>query len=257
LAEELKPGTLIFVIGSLLQPAIDSAAKHLPPGAHFVAGHAVITGVGPTPTPRADLFERAVFALTAGVSTDPSALQLASDFVERVGATARFVDAQEHDGIIAGVEQLPALLAAALMRASATGAGWQEARRLAGRHFAAATEVGHDAEGLYAALQANRQNVVLKLGQIRQELAEWQSLLEAEDDPSTAQTESRPTEEEKVNPLRAALKDAVQAREIWETQAVLKNWDEQPSAPAQSVESSGFLRQMFLGGLGNRQRKGK
>jgi prephenate dehydrogenase len=249
LAEELKPGTLIFVIGSLLQPAIDSAAKHLPAGVHFVAGHAVITGIGGAPTPRADLFEKAVFALTAGVTTDASALQLASDFVERVGATPRFVDAQEHDGIIAGVEQLPTLLAAALMRASANGAGWQEARRLAGRHFAAATEMGSDANGLYAALQANKQNVLLKLTKMRQELAEWQSLLEAES--------TTPAEEGKLQPLLAALKDAVQARESWEAQAFLKNWDDQPSTPAATPESAGFLRQMFLGGLGNRQRNRK
>lgn len=252
LAEELKPGTLLFVLGSLLQPAIDSAAKHLPAGTHFVAGHAVITGVGAAPTPRADLFERAVFALTAGVNTEASALQLASDFVERVGATPRFVDAQEHDGIIAGVEQLPALLAAALMHASAGGGGWQEARRLAGRQFAAATEMGRDADGLFAALQANKQNVLLKLTKMRQELAEWQRLLEAEGNEGAA-----PAEEGKVNPLLAVLKEAVQAREGWEAQAMLKNWDEQTNTPAAPAESSGFLRQMFLGGLGNRQRNRK
>lgn len=252
LAEELKPGTLLFVLGSLLQPAIDSAAKHLPAGTHFVAGHAVITGVGAAPTPRADLFERAVFALTAGVNTEASALQLASDFVERVGATPRFVDAQEHDGIIAGVEQLPALLAAALMHASAGGGGWQEARRLAGQQFAAATEMGRDADGQYAALQANKQNVLLKLTKMRQELAEWQRLLEAEGNEGAA-----PAEEGKVNPLLAVLKEAVQAREGWEAQAMLKNWDEPTNTPAAPVESSGFLRQMFLGGLGNRQRNRK
>src|SRR5687767_6362103 len=35
LAEELKPGSLIFAIGSLLQPAIEVAEKHLPAGVHF------------------------------------------------------------------------------------------------------------------------------------------------------------------------------------------------------------------------------
>lgn len=256
LAEELNPGTLIFAIGSLLQPAIESAAKHLPAGAHFVAGHAVITGVGATPTARADLFEKAVFALTAGVNTDGSALQLASDFVERVGATPLFVDALEHDGIMAGVEQLPLLLAAALMRASAAGTGWREARRLAGRHFAGATDLGSDGAGIYAALQANKQSVVLKLKQLRQELAEWQRWLEEEVEAGPAQSAGE-NETAPSGPLLAALQEAVQARQMWEAQAILKNWDEQPVAPATSAESSGFLRQMFLGGLGNRQRKGK
>jgi prephenate dehydrogenase len=254
LAEEVKPGTLIFAIGSLLLPAIERGAKHLPDGVHFVAGHAVVTGISTTPSARPDLFEKAVFALAAGVKTDPAALQLASDFVERVGATPLFVDALEHDGVMAGVEHLPMLLAAALMRSSASGAGWREAKRLAGRHFAEATDVGGDAAALFAALQANKQNIVIKLQKMRQELAEWQALLESDGDAITASADAQAVT---VHPLLAALTEAVQARTSWETQVILKNWEEQPDAPAAKVESSGFLRQMFLGGLGSRPRKGK
>jgi prephenate dehydrogenase len=254
LAEETKPGTLIFAVGNLLQPAIESGAKHLPAGVHFVAGHAIVTGIGATPSARADLFEKAVFALAAGVNVDPAALQLASDFVERVGATPLFVDAFEHDGVIAGVEQLPMLLAAALMRSSAKAAGWREARRLAGRHFASATDIGSDAVGLLAAIQANKQSVLVKLQSLRQELAEWQALLEAEED---AQGGDAAADEGQAKPLLAALTEAVQAREMWETQVIVKNWEELANAPASAVESSGFLKQMFLGGLGNRQRNRK
>jgi len=49
---------------------------------------------------------------------------------------------------------------------------------------------------------------------------------------------------------------AVQERQSWETQTIVKNWEEQPAAPA-TAEASGFLKQMFLGGLGNRQRNRK
>jgi prephenate dehydrogenase len=262
LAEEIKPGTLVFAIGNLLLPAIESSAKHLPEGVHFVAGHAIVTGVGSIPSARADLFDKAVFALAAGVKTDPAAVQLASDFVERVGATPLFVDALEHDGVIAGVEQLPKLLAAALMRSSAKGAGWREARRLAGYHFASATDIGSDAASLLAALQANKPSVLLKLRALRQELAEWQALLEAEGDDVSGEedqldTKSGTKADAKVNPLMAALTEAVHARDTWETQVIVKNWEEQSNAPATVAESSGFLKQMFLGGLGNRKGKSK
>src|SRR5690606_9108585 len=59
LAEEVKPGTLILTLTSLLQPAIDAAARHLPTGVHFVAGHPVLTSFDGTPAPSADLFEQA------------------------------------------------------------------------------------------------------------------------------------------------------------------------------------------------------
>lgn len=240
IGEELQPGTLVFTLSSLLQSALDLAGRHLPEHAHFVAGHPVVTGVGGGLSPRADLYEKATFALAAGLHTDPSAMQLASDFVERVGAMPLFVDAQEHDGISAGVEQLPLLLGAALMALSARGAGWREARRLAGRHFAGATDIGENAGQLFESLRANKQNLLYCLGQMQQELNGWVALLEAEDE------EGRP------HPLRGALEEAVQARRTWEDQALIRSWNESP-APQPPAESPGFLRQMFLGNLGKRQ----
>ena len=256
LAEEIKPGTLVFAIGNLLEAAIASGVKHLPAGVHFVAGHAIVAGVGSVPSARADLFEKATFALAADVTTDPAALQLASDFVERVGATPLFVDAQEHDGVIAGVEHLPMLLAAALMRTSAQASGWREARRLAGQHFANATDVGGDAAALFAALQANKAGVLMKLRTLRQELGEWQALLEAVDSVDVGEDDTTSADGKESKPsLLAALTEAVAARETWETQVIVKNWEEMPSGPT-AAESSGFLRQMFLGGLGKgNQRK--
>jgi hypothetical protein len=148
------------------------------------------------------------------------------------------------------------LLAAALMRSSAKSAGWREARRLAGRQFAGATNIGSDAAGLYAALKANKQSVLLKLQSLRQELAEWQELLETDGELApvaegkTAGKADGKEAKPLPTPLMAALKEAVQARETWETQVIVKNWEEQPNAPAAAAEASGFLKQMFLGGLG-------
>jgi prephenate dehydrogenase len=237
LAEDLKAGTLVFAITSLLQPAIALADRLLPVGVHFVAGRPVVTGVGTMVRARADLYEEAVFALAPGLKTEAAAVQLASDFTERVGAKPLFVDAQEHDGILAGVEQVPTLMAAALMRVSAEGAGWREARRLAGRAFANSTDTGDNAKAIFATLQANRQNVALKLQQLRHELAGWQELLEAE------------AEAGETHPLLAALEQAVAERSQWEGQALIKSWDEAPSAASATAESSGFLRQMFLGNM--------
>lgn len=243
LAEDAKPGTLFFAIGNLLQPAVGIAERYLPEGAHFVAGHPIITGVGGLPTARPDLFEKAVFALAAGVKTDPSALQLASDFVDRVGATPLFVDATEHDGIMAGVEQLPQVVAAALMKMSASGEGWREARRLAGQAFAAGTDMGDDAAALYASLRANRQNLLFRIRQLQQELGDWHDLLAGDDIA------------DKTSPLLGALEKAVEARLTWEGQAILKSWEDKPAASSQGVEAGGFFRQMFLGNLGGRRNK--
>jgi prephenate dehydrogenase len=239
IAEELQPGTLVFTINSLLQPAIELAAEHLPGHARSVAGHPVITGVGALPTARADLFEQATFALAAGLKTDPAAVQLASDFVERVGATPLFVDGEEHDGISSGVEQLPLVMGAALMALSARGAGWREARRLAGQHFAGATAIGENPEQLFETLRANRQNLLFRIHQVQQELSDWAALLGAE------------AEAGQPHPLLEALQQAVEARSAWEGQALIKSWSDAP-APQPTSEGPGFLRQMPLGSMGKR-----
>lgn len=239
IAEDLKPQTLVFAAVNVMQPAIKLAAEHLPKGTHFVAGHPVLSGIGGPLTARADLFQEITFCLAPGLDTQPSAVQLASDLVERVSAKPLFVDALEHDGIIAGVEQLPQVVAAALMQLSATSAGWREGRRLAGRPFAQATDLGHNAEELYSAWQNNRANLLLRVEQLVQELTHWQTLLAAEP-PSGGD-----------DPLLTVLKSVVDKRLTWEGQAILKAWDEAPQSP--QVQGRGMFQQMFFGGLMGRK----
>lgn len=240
LTEDLQPGVMLLALGSLLQPLLTAAEAHVPAHAHFVAGHPVLPNAGGVQTPSAGLFTGATFALAPGLRTDPSAVQLASDFVERIGAQPFFVDPLEHDGIMAGVEQLPQVVAAGLMQLSAGSPGWREARRLAGRAFAQSTEFGHSAPQLHAALRANRELVLLRLRQLQQELAAWAAVIEAQ-----------PAEGE-ADPLLANLEAVVDARAAWAEQVARHNWEELPASGAKKVEGSGMLRQMLFGNLGRR-----
>lgn len=238
--EDLRPDTLIFVVGDILQPAADLLAAQLPGHGHAVVGHPILNGVGGAIAARADLFDQAVFVVAAGAGTDPAALELASNLVETIGAQPLFMDPLEHDGIIAGVEQLPQLLGAALMHMAAGAPGWMETRRLAGRIFAQTTQPGRSPAHLYAALSANRAQLLPRIAQFERELAAWKQWLDA------------PPADGQEHPLQVALADAAAEREKWETQAALKNWDE-PAQAAEENQAPNFLRQMFLGNLGSRR----
>lgn len=239
--EDLRPETLLFAVTNVMQPTIDLAAKQLPPETHFVVGHPILTGIGAPLTARADLFDEVTFGLAPGQHTDPSAVQLASDFVERLGAKPLFVDAREHDGIIAGVEHLPQLLAATLMRLSASGPGWREARRLAGRTFAQATELDGSASQLFGALLNNRENLLQRIDQLQQELATWRELLEQE------------AVAEEKHPLLTILEQVVEQRQLWEAQAFLKRWEDMTTTSNSTPEGRGMFRQMFFGNMGGRR----
>jgi prephenate dehydrogenase len=235
MAEGLKPGALLMAAVNVMQPAIEIANTRLSDAVHFVAGHPILTGVGGSLSPRADLFEDAVFCLAPSLNADPNAVQLASDFVERLGANPLFVDAQEHDGIIAGVEQLPQIMAAALMRTSISSPGWAEAQRMAGRRFAQATELGSSADQIFSSLETNRANLAYRIEQLQRELGEWKRLLEMD------------APEEGEHPLLTALKKVVRSRNEWEIHAELKRWDLAPTVTGDEPEQRGFMRQMFLG----------
>ncbi|NJN81577.1 MAG: prephenate dehydrogenase/arogenate dehydrogenase family protein [Caldilineaceae bacterium] len=240
LADTLEPGTMILTLSSVMQPVIDLAARHLPEHKNFIVAHPILSGIGGALQVRGDLFDDVVFALAPGLQTDPNAIQLASDFVARVNAQPLFVDALEHDGIMAGVEHLPLMMAVSLTHTLASAPSWREAKKLAGRRFAQASDMGDSTAQLYGALHANRANLLLRIRQLREDLAEWQELLEVD-----------PPEGEE-HPLMGRLKEVIEARRSWATQAMLKNWDDAPE-PQEKVESSGLFRQMFFGNLMNRR----
>lgn len=241
LADTLDPKCLVLALHTLLQPTLDAAARALPAQHPVVAGHVVLTEL-PT-TPHSALLKDATFCLAAPSTVDAAAFGLASDFVERIGAKPHFVDASEHDGIMANVEQAPQLLGMAMMAASATASGWQEAQRLAGHRFAAVTETNASAVDLFHGLQANRDHVRRRLQQLQAMLEDWQDLLMAE------------PEEGKPHPLLTALQEAEKYHTAWASQLVTKDWSDLPPDASTSEQGGGIFRQLFLGNWGRRLNK--
>ena len=237
LAETFRPRSLVLILGSALVPAQALASEHIPAEVSYVLGHPILTGIKAPVTERADLFKDGLFCLVPGPETSAEALQIAHNLVEHIGGVPHYLDVAEHDGLIAGVEHLAHLLAAAYMHSAATGAGWQDARKLAGRVFHNASDMAHSPEQLGSTLWANREYVQTWLQIVQRELAAWQELLQAED----------------REPLLDQIEKVHAARQKWLREAALQDWSE-AIVPDASATSGGIMRQMFLGGLGRRRR---
>jgi prephenate dehydrogenase len=236
--ENLREGAVIFCISDVMQPMLDFAKRALPSHLHFVVGHPIYTGLGTVLDPRADLFEEIQFCIGADVETEPGALELVNNLISRVGATPLYVDAAEHDGIIAVVDHLPRLLGAALMVTSSANPSWRDSKKLAGRQFAQSTDIGPNGKELARTLFVNREHLVRSLDQIEDLLKNWRQILATEDEEG----------------LRALLTTAAEERVRWERQARLKDWDR--VVEFEKEDQPGMLRQMFFGGLmGNRNQK--
>ncbi len=238
LTDTYKSESLVLILTSVMQAALELARDHVPANVSYVLGHPILTGINAPVTERADLFADILFCLAPGPDTAADALRVAHNLIEHLGAKPHYLDPAEHDGLIAGVEHTAHVLAGAYMQAAAKGTGWYDARKLGGRVFYHATDLTRSPEQLSSSLLANRTYIVTWLDIMQQELATWRQLLELGD-------------EEALNALAA---EAHVARMDWEKGAALQEWGETVQA-SESQTSGSIMRQMFLGNLMSRRRR--
>ena len=232
IGEDVAEGAVILGIGAVMQPALQIASDNLPEGIHFVAGRPVYVDVSSQPEPRSDLFKDCTFCIGAATQTASSALELVSNLLARLGAKPLYIDPLEHDGIVASVDQLPEILAAALFQGAFEAPGWSESQKLAGRRFALSTSLDASAAELAAALFANRDTVLQRMDHLAALLESWRGHLSAED----------------AKPLEEALDGLVDGRAKWERDAKLRDWD-RLTEPTSREDYGSTMGQMFFGSL--------
>lgn len=230
--EDVADGAVIFSIGTVMQPALEIARSRLPGHVHFVVGRPVLTDISGQPAPRVDLLNESTFCIGAGPQTEPSALELVSNLLARLGAKPLYIDPTEHDGVVSAVEQLPEMLAAVIFQTASAAPGWDDSKKLAGRRFALSTGLDASAEELAADLYANRAALVQRLDQLSAMLTDWRQLLAADDSAA----------------LQENLEGLMQKRGQWEQEAKLRDWDRLIDQPSRE-EQSNSLGQMLFGNL--------
>ena len=234
----LKPGTVILDTSPLKTPSIEWARANLP---HEPEIAAYMVGVTPILNPdvlidpnlevdgaRADLFDKGTMILAPAPDCPPEAVQLASELAYILGTAVHFMDPAEHDGLIAAMEGLPAILGASLFRTISGADAWDDLRRMANPSFGLATHhlrFQHP-DSLWSLLQYNRENVARYLGQLIETLdALRDSLLNDEEGLA----------------LEAVLVDGATKYEEWEGHRLANRWEAQPD---EAVPSEGFMSTM-------------
>lgn len=228
----LKSGCVVTDTASVKAPVLAWAREALPPNVHFVGGHPIaamrmpwrddVESTRDPDTPSAAHFHKGIYCLTPATDAPPEALQTVSDLAQAVGANPYFLDAAEHDGLNAGVEGLPLLLAVALQATASSSPSWREMLRLAGADYAAVTQrLRGEAGDLAELLTLNAANNQRWIDAFLNHLSALRELLTKEDDEQ----------------LRGVLADALEAH---------AGWTHQSAQPA-SVDYSDFgvTRMMF------------
>lgn len=142
LATLARPGAVVTDTASTKQQVLSWAQTLLPESVQFVGGHPMAGNVNAGPW-EADgaIFENATYCLCPLARTARQAVEAVVKLVEQIGATAYFIDPDEHDGLVAAISHLPYLTAVAVVNAVAGGSSWREAATLAAGGFATASHL--------------------------------------------------------------------------------------------------------------------
>lgn len=235
---ELKAGCLVMDTATLKVPVLKWAEEYLPPGVNFVGGHPVLGAhscidAASEDGSRADLLRGSLFCVLPAAAASEEGIHLATDVVRLLDAKPFFIDAAEHDGLVAGVEQLPMVLAMSLLRAMAAESSWREMRKLAGPTFEDVTRaLSQDLAGTRDTLLLNGDNTVRLIENWVEELYVLRELLQDRNEKG----------------LQQLMEAGVTAHQAWLKDRGIGLW-EQPQQP-EIPSGGGFLGRML--GIGRK-----
>lgn len=235
---DLKPECVVVDAGPQMVAPARWAAELLPQGRYFAA-------LSPAVKPEylldhekgidaahADRFKGSLAVITTPTGASAEVLQLLTDLASLVETYPFFADPLEFDGLMASVDLLPRLSAAALMNAVSDQPGWKESRKLAGEAFAIATEPASrplEYADFGAAAHLNRDNALRALDHMIAALQEIRQTLTA-DDPAA---------------LKEVLGRAMDSRKEWLNQRERGNYEKGEERP--QIPSAGEMMGRLIG----------
>jgi prephenate dehydrogenase len=132
----LSRGSIVTDTASTKARVMDWAKQALPSSVSFVGGHPMAgketSGVE---TADGDLFQGCNYILIAGSGASEEARDGVAAMVRRIGANPLYMDAAEHDMLVAGISHLPLLISVALVGVTTKSSMWPKMATLAASGF--------------------------------------------------------------------------------------------------------------------------
>ncbi|HYE72065.1 MAG TPA: prephenate dehydrogenase/arogenate dehydrogenase family protein [Blastocatellia bacterium] len=181
---QIKAGAIVTDAGSTKAEISRVARESLPTGVTFIGGHPMAgsehTGLEYA---RADLFDRATYALTFESDTDEDHLNQLKQLIEAIGARLLVTQPDAHDAAVALISHLPQLTSTALavlldkdqtdleLARWLAATGWRDMTRLAGSSWSVWRDI----------CLTNQPNIITVLNDLISELQNLKDALEQRD----------------------------------------------------------------------------
>ena len=133
IAPHLSDGAAVTDVASSKRLVLQWAAEHLPRYCSFVGGHPMAgkTEQG-VENAEAGLFQGAPYAVVPQTNASDTAVRSVLGLVEAIGATPRFMAADEHDDLVAAVSHMPIVASNALFTMLRYTESWADFGKIAG-----------------------------------------------------------------------------------------------------------------------------
>lgn len=136
IGESLVEGCIVTDTASTKAQVMGWAEASLPSSVSFIGGHPM-AGKETSGIEAADgeLFVGCTYCLIPGRGATKEAIDMVAGLVRHVGAKPLFIDATEHDSLVAGISHLPILISAALVLMTTKSPSWPKMAKLAATGF--------------------------------------------------------------------------------------------------------------------------
>lgn len=237
---DLQEHALVIDLSPLKGQGLKWAEKYLRQG-HYVGARPVFSaatfadGGAGARTANADLFKDSLLCVMPAANVEPKAVDTAVKFGLLIGAKPYFVDPQEYDNLVQGVDSLPGLTGAAIFRALHGATGWRDMLRFADLPFYLTTEALEDYGDLTLQVFNDRDATLRWLDALSSEITELRRWIRDGDQESVS----------------ALLESINQDREAWLRERRKNDWNEVEEPKVDRIS----LSQHLLGGFARRTKK--
>jgi prephenate dehydrogenase len=179
IAPHLPSGCIVTDTASTKVRVMKWAEEILPPTVNFIGGHPMAGketyGIQ---TAEAELFRRCTYCLTPSEKASRESVDTVINMVTKLGAIPFFIDAQEHDSMVAGISHLPMLLSAALVSLTAENPSWSKMSKLAASGYYDLTRLasGNPEVNAHICL-SNKESIVDWIDRFSKELERYRQLV--------------------------------------------------------------------------------
>jgi prephenate dehydrogenase len=200
IAPHLSWGCTVTDTASTKVQVMKWAEEILSPKVNFIGGHPMAGkesyGIQAA---EAKLFRGCTYCLTSSEDASPKSIDIITSMVKKLGAIPFFIDAQEHDNLVAGVSHLPILLSAALVSLTTKNPSWLKMSELAASGYRDLTRLASGNPEVNSNICLSNKEAILNwVDKFIQELERYRQLMAKGD-----------------NQLEQALAEANKARQQW------------------------------------------